>query len=1065
MLLAFFILTEAKAQCPPNGDVYLNSQADVDQFIANYGTCTEINGNLWITTGSSVINDLSGLTALEIIRGRLFIETTSITNLNGFDNLIRVEGDLTIRGNNAMTEILGFPSLQEITGELRILENQMLVQVDAFDVLESVGDNIWVTANNFMTSLAGFENLVNVDGRLDVSRNDRLAFLSSFPALVTIGNDLVIAENDDLVLVDGFNLLETIGWDLNINSTSIAGFQSLREINRYTYFISVESIPDFESLTIMGAGIEFNNTTITEVSGFNNVEEIGSLGTGSDWFIFLDNSEMVRISGFNSLRTINGVIQIIDNDKLEGVQGLSSLEKVGGLVQFNVNPSLLSLEGLENLVDVAELQSSVDSGLLITDNTSLVDCSAICNLLVNGTIGGQIDISGNPSQCSTEAEVRQNCIMDFDGDGIEDADDLDDDNDGITDVDEDGGITDRDTDADGSPDSRDWDSDGDGCFDVVEAGFTDVNSDGILGDLPTEVDANGLVINTTDVYTTPNDLDSNSIFDFQENTLLNAGQDNSISVCVNEAAFDLFTVLNGSPSVGGVWSPALSSGTSMFDPLQDGTGIYTYTVDNSICGTVSSQVAIQVVNQSNAGTDGMISLCSNDVPIDLFDLLGNNPDLNGSWSPSLASGTGVFDPNVDSQGIYTYTITNSVCGQVSSQVEVIVDLEPNTGTDGVLTICSDGAPTDLFLLLGGNPDSGGVWSPALSGGNGLFNPALDTAGTYTYSISNALCGTVSSQVEVVIDALPNPGTDELVDICINAAPTDLFQVLGGNPDAGGVWSPSLASGTGLFDPTLDAAGTYVYTVSNGVCDALSSQVEVTISQLTNPGTNGSLSICSSGQPVDLFSLLGDNPDSGGVWSPTLTSGTGIYDPHTDVAGIYTYTLDNGICGTVSSEVNVELFDTFQISNFEIETIDFQENNRARIIINEPGEYEYSLDNSTFQSSNAFLNLEGGDYTFYVRQVNGCGRLEQEFTILDYPKFFTPNNDNINDSWQLKGRTSRIYTISIFNRYGKLMKILNNSDPSWQGDYNGVVMPSSDYWFVIKFEDGASHRGHFALLRR
>ncbi|WP_072764658.1 Ig-like domain-containing protein [Arenibacter nanhaiticus] len=147
--------------------------------------------------------------------------------------------------------------------------------------------------------------------------------------------------------------------------------------------------------------------------------------------------------------------------------------------------------------------------------------------------------------CDTAA-VSLVVFADFDGDGIIDVNDLDDDNDGILDTTESNGIdpsADHDSDGipnyrdpdfctlnihgvcenldpngDGIPNHLDLDSDGDGCNDVTEAGFTDANGDGILGDLSTMVDANGLVVgtNVTDGYTTPKDGDNNSIYDFLE---------------------------------------------------------------------------------------------------------------------------------------------------------------------------------------------------------------------------------------------------------------------------------------------------------------------------------------------------------------------------------------------------------------------------------------------------------------------------------------------------------------------------------------------------------------------
>jgi len=102
---------------------------------------------------------------------------------------------------------------------------------------------------------------------------------------------------------------------------------------------------------------------------------------------------------------------------------------------------------------------------------------------------------------------------DTDNDGVIDVFDEDDDNDGITDVVEGGDF--NDTNLDGIPDRISLDADGDGCADVTEAGFTDPDGDGVLGLSPVDVDSNGLVIGQGG-YTPPNDLDGNTVLDFQE---------------------------------------------------------------------------------------------------------------------------------------------------------------------------------------------------------------------------------------------------------------------------------------------------------------------------------------------------------------------------------------------------------------------------------------------------------------------------------------------------------------------------------------------------------------------
>ena len=104
-------------------------------------------------------------------------------------------------------------------------------------------------------------------------------------------------------------------------------------------------------------------------------------------------------------------------------------------------------------------------------------------------------------------------LGDCDNDQVPNTLDLDDDNDGILDSYE--GFVD--TDLDGIPDHLDLDADNDGCLDVLEAGFTDDDLDGLLGQSPITVDAQGRVTGHGG-YVTPSDRDQNSSYDFQEYT-------------------------------------------------------------------------------------------------------------------------------------------------------------------------------------------------------------------------------------------------------------------------------------------------------------------------------------------------------------------------------------------------------------------------------------------------------------------------------------------------------------------------------------------------------------------
>lgn len=130
-----------------------------------------------------------------------------------------------------------------------------------------------------------------------------------------------------------------------------------------------------------------------------------------------------------------------------------------------------------------------------------------------------------------------------------------------------------------------------------------------------------------------------------------------------------------------------------------------------------------------------------------------------------------------------------------------------------------------------------------------------------------------------------------------------------------------------------------------------------------------------------------------------------------------------------------------------------------------GSYEYSLNGINFQTSNLFTGLSIGNYTAYIRNTNTCEYSIYELTILDYPKFFTPNEDGFNDNWQIKNLDLFPKAIvSIFDRFGKLLTQINTLKNSWDGKYNGINLPSDDYWFSINFGDRKIIKGHFTLKR-
>jgi gliding motility-associated-like protein len=155
----------------------------------------------------------------------------------------------------------------------------------------------------------------------------------------------------------------------------------------------------------------------------------------------------------------------------------------------------------------------------------------------------------------------------------------------------------------------------------------------------------------------------------------------------------------------------------------------------------------------------------------------------------------------------------------------------------------------------------------------------------------------------------------------------------------------------------------------------------------------------------------------------------------------------------------------------ITVVDLSQNEINTITVNATGngEYEYSLDNPNgpFHESNIFDDVTAGIHEIYVNDKKGCGLANRTVAVLGALKFFTPNGDSFNEYWNIKGLNSssnKNSIIFIFDRYGKLLKQITPSSNGWDGTYMGIPMPTDDYWYIVKLEDGRETKGHFSLKR-
>lgn len=213
---------------------------------------------------------------------------------------------------------------------------------------------------------------------------------------------------------------------------------------------------------------------------------------------------------------------------------------------------------------------------------------------------------------------------------------------------------------------------------------------------------------TYTVYaTSPCSSSASSTVTVTDETTPNSGTDGSLTICQGNtpSETELFNALGGNPDNGGTWA--------------NNGSFYTYTVSNQCLIEASSTVTITEETPPNAGTSGSLTVCDGTTPTntELFNALGGNPDVGGSWSGSGS--------------LYTYTVSGTApCSNASSTVTVTEQAAPNAGNDATLMFCQGQQPSesDLFNALGGNPDTGGTWT--------------NTGLIYTYTVSaNSPCTT------------------------------------------------------------------------------------------------------------------------------------------------------------------------------------------------------------------------------------------------------------------------------------------------------------------------------------
>ncbi len=419
LLLTFIVIlfsAQFNAQSCLPGGITFSTQAQIDNFSANYPGCTEIEGQVIIEESSpgeilnlnglsqltsidgnayirynTVLGKLSGLDNVELVGGNLKIYSNpELDHLQNLSNLNFVEGDLLIKGNDDLNNLDGLHNLNSVDGDLIIENNDDLTKVDKLNSLQDLGpDNSLIIKNNSsLTKISNLGSLDLIEKDVEIVGNGLLTDLSGFGDITFIGGNLRIEDNNSLTNLDGMDDLEQISGSLLIlddNSiVNLTGLENLSVLKGNLYVKNnpaLTSLTGLSSLTYLNGLTEIkNNDALVNMSGLDNITEI-------DLFYVTDNASLENFVGLGNLTIFHNEFFIVDNASLEDFTGLSNLEEIQWSFIVGNNDNLINFSGLNSL-------NNLSTVFIVNNNDALSNFTGLENL---NSIGNEVTVSDNAS--------------------------------------------------------------------------------------------------------------------------------------------------------------------------------------------------------------------------------------------------------------------------------------------------------------------------------------------------------------------------------------------------------------------------------------------------------------------------------------------------------------------------------------------------------------------------------------------------------------------------------------------------------------------------------------------
>ena len=513
--------------------------------------------------------------------------------------------------------------------------------------------------------------------------------------------------------------------------------------------------------------------------------------------------------------------------------------------------------------------------------------------------------------------------------------------------------------------------------------------------------------------------------------------------------------------------------------IADADGFTTVLTANALvqCGA-TYHIKLAIADGSDSGLSSYVWLEAGSFsspPLNIIDNLG----IDSAYMSIPCNSTVVLTANGGSGATYQWFDASSVVFSTASSVTVgegtyvvSADILGCAVLSDTLTVVEGDFPTFSFgpdLMIPCNSDT--LIDPIVTGGTtpytylwntGDISSSLDLPeGSYQLTVTDLYGCSGSDDLDITYDVAPSVDLGADFNIPCNTKSLVVPIVVGGTAPYSYVWN------TGDISSSLDLPeGSYQLTVTDIYGCSGIDDLEITYDAIPTADVSGGGSICDDGETTTevYFNFNGLLP-----WNLVFTDGNINYTTTNILLSNYTHTTNtagsyeiiqaddlnnciasnSGVANVIVNPLPDAVITPSEVTVYENETVELTAGTYTY--------YEWYTVNDSLVSNEEILTVsDSGSFYIWVQDENGCEDLSEivivnvvPITQLFIPNSFTPNNDEHNELFVIKGMNVVTFSIKIFDRWGEQLFESDSIDKYWDGKFNTKKVQQGAYYYNIE----------------